>query len=272
MPTNPPNNFRAKIAESQTQKAFTLAEILITLGIMGILAALTIPALIQKSWEIEQKSQFKKAYATLNNAIQKTVADFGYFPSCFNWMAGTSPSTCNEICSQKDEDNYCIAWTCSDGSPVPSSYFGDSSECSAFQTQMKKNLRIAKTCTSNAYDNGCIPAYKGADTILQGNNPDLTDTQAEHATAGDSNQRESIIRNSPAYILSDGIILFGRSGLTTEYMFDINGKKPPNKWGYDLFEFLLTGYYDGRWKLVGYSPMTEKGGISTTDMIKNIGK
>lgn len=50
-------------------RAFTLAETFITLSILGVIAALTIPAInlyIQKS---EYSSGMKKAYATLTNAI-----------------------------------------------------------------------------------------------------------------------------------------------------------------------------------------------------------
>ena len=40
--------------------AFTIAEVLITLGIVGIIAAMTLPALINKTNEYILKQQFKK--------------------------------------------------------------------------------------------------------------------------------------------------------------------------------------------------------------------
>ena len=50
------------------KKAFTLAEILITLGIIGIVAALTMPSLIQKYQDQVTVNKVKKMYSVLNNA------------------------------------------------------------------------------------------------------------------------------------------------------------------------------------------------------------
>ena len=57
--------------------AFTLAEVLITLGIIGVVAALTLPTLIQNHQKQVYVTQLKKAYSTLNNAFNKMAADEG---------------------------------------------------------------------------------------------------------------------------------------------------------------------------------------------------
>ena len=57
--------------------AFTLAEVLITLGIIGVVAALTLPTLIQNHQKQVYVTQLKKAYSTLNNAINKMAVDEG---------------------------------------------------------------------------------------------------------------------------------------------------------------------------------------------------
>ena len=44
------------------KKAFTLAEVLITLGIIGIVAAMTLPTLIGKYQKKQTVTQLKKAY------------------------------------------------------------------------------------------------------------------------------------------------------------------------------------------------------------------
>lgn len=49
---------------------FTLAEVLITLGIIGIVAAMTLPAVISRTQNKELESQFKKVYAELNQVAQ----------------------------------------------------------------------------------------------------------------------------------------------------------------------------------------------------------
>lgn len=48
--------------------AFTLAEVLITLGIIGVVAAMTIPTLIQSTQERELKVAWKKVYSTFSQA------------------------------------------------------------------------------------------------------------------------------------------------------------------------------------------------------------
>ena len=58
-------------------KGFTLAEVLITLVIIGIIAAMTIPTLINKTNKQEYVSRLKKTYSTLAQATAKIVAEEG---------------------------------------------------------------------------------------------------------------------------------------------------------------------------------------------------
>ena len=53
---------------------FTLAEVLITLGIIGVVAAMTIPTLISNTNGAQFKTGFKKALSTLNQAAIMNVA------------------------------------------------------------------------------------------------------------------------------------------------------------------------------------------------------
>ena len=57
--------------------AFTLAEVLITLGVIGIVAAMTLPSMIVKYQKKQAAVQLKKAYTTLNQAIICSEADNG---------------------------------------------------------------------------------------------------------------------------------------------------------------------------------------------------
>ncbi len=50
------------------RSGFTLAEVLITLGIIGVVAAMTIPTLIQNTNSVKFASQFKKTLSTLSQA------------------------------------------------------------------------------------------------------------------------------------------------------------------------------------------------------------
>lgn len=60
------------------KKAFTLSEVLITLGIIGIVAAMTIPALIQNNRNKELNTGLRVAYSTIYQAINQMNADRGY--------------------------------------------------------------------------------------------------------------------------------------------------------------------------------------------------
>ncbi len=57
--------------------AFTLAEVLITLGIIGIVAAMTIPALMNNIQDSQFKQAWKKEFSTLSNATSRAMSDNG---------------------------------------------------------------------------------------------------------------------------------------------------------------------------------------------------
>lgn len=59
------------------KKAFTLAEVLITLGIIGIVAAITIPTLITKYQKKVTVTRLKYAYSVLSQAIEQAEATNG---------------------------------------------------------------------------------------------------------------------------------------------------------------------------------------------------
>lgn len=56
------------------EKAFTLAEVLITLGIIGIVAALTLPALVASNKEKARVTNLKKIYSQMQNAWNMAFA------------------------------------------------------------------------------------------------------------------------------------------------------------------------------------------------------
>ncbi len=57
--------------------AFTLAEVLITLGIIGVVAALTLPSLIQSYKERVTVTKVQKAYSILNQAFKRISEEYG---------------------------------------------------------------------------------------------------------------------------------------------------------------------------------------------------
>ncbi len=62
------------------KQAFTLAEALIVLVIIGVIAALTIPAILVNTEQHEYKTALRKAVAMLNQAIELNIALEGYGP------------------------------------------------------------------------------------------------------------------------------------------------------------------------------------------------
>ncbi len=62
---------------SHQNKAFTLAEVLITLGIIGVVAAMTLPTLMNNTQNNELQTQFKKTYSELNQVARLFYNDNG---------------------------------------------------------------------------------------------------------------------------------------------------------------------------------------------------
>lgn len=77
---------------SQRYVAFTLAEVLITLGIIGIVASMTIPTLMNKTNEAEIIAALKKNYSIFSQvAMQAAAANGG---SLANACVGNNNNTC----------------------------------------------------------------------------------------------------------------------------------------------------------------------------------
>lgn len=57
------------------RKGFTLSEVLITLGIIGVVAAMTLPSLMVKQRNLELESRFKTAYSLISQAVLRMSAD-----------------------------------------------------------------------------------------------------------------------------------------------------------------------------------------------------
>ncbi len=100
--------------------AFTLAEVLITLGIIGIVAAITIPQLINNYKAKRLQTQFLKSYSTIQQAFKEMEAD----------DVSTDPTTYNTLEYYKTFMNYLQApMDCGigDNKYLPCVYMRDSS-------------------------------------------------------------------------------------------------------------------------------------------------
>ena len=239
-------------APSRVLGAFTLAETLITLGIIGIVAAMTLPAVIDKSQKYILKQQFKKSYSVLSQALLKAEADLGYSPQC-HYGAGKSVSS---------TDGY------AGGNTIV--------ECAVLHDAMMKNLSVIQKCDNHSFTKNCIPKYVGFEKVLMNNDQNLSEDDAKEAIKKFSGwSTNNILNNSPAYVLKDGTIIIAYYSAPFPYNFavDINGKKGPNKWGYDLFPFITIANSKTNLILMGYGAYPfEKGGINVVDMLKQMHK
>ena len=62
---------------SRKRTAFTLAEVLITLGIIGIVASLTLPNIIYNYQKHVVETRLQKFYSTINQAVRMAEQDYG---------------------------------------------------------------------------------------------------------------------------------------------------------------------------------------------------
>ena len=119
------------------RSGFTLAEVLITLGIIGIVAAMTMPVLINNSRKKELETAFKKQYSVLQQAILmiKTEDDLDFEYSNYaglfkNRLAQQykSAQDCGEInhnsgCILNEEDGTFTYYKTLNGNPLSKSFF-----------------------------------------------------------------------------------------------------------------------------------------------------
>ncbi|HIS35805.1 TPA: hypothetical protein IAC10_04150 [Candidatus Scatousia excrementigallinarum] len=111
--------------------AFTLSEVLITFGIIGIIAAMTLPALTGKYQQKVLASQFKKAYANLQTAINTVNSENGIPYECYTIRYGI---------------DYHVT------------------ECKDFWENVLKQYQIVNTCEHNKLH--CRPVYKTKAQVL----------------------------------------------------------------------------------------------------------
>lgn len=83
---------------------FTLAEVLITLGIIGVVAAMTIPTLMANIKGMRYRAQLKKALSSMNQAVKMNVAHYDYnwndaSVSCDNKTSGQNPAEVASKCA-----------------------------------------------------------------------------------------------------------------------------------------------------------------------------
>lgn len=171
------------------KKAFTLSEVLITLGIIGVVAALVMPALISNYKKNLTVTRLKETYSMLKQAVEMSEVQNGEVK---DW-------------------NYSV---CSTGE-----------KC--FEQYLKPYLKVVKKESMNTI-------WKRA-TFLE--------------LSGAQEQGLMMMRpaNGVAYTLANGAVLFtynsAVSNNTLSMSVDIDGIKPVNQFGKDMFQYVLSPKY-----------------------------
>jgi len=76
----------------ESRLGFTLSEVLITLGIIGVVAVMTMPIIIQKYRIKQYEIGFKTAYSLLHEAVKNINANDFMFSQNLTYGYGTAPS------------------------------------------------------------------------------------------------------------------------------------------------------------------------------------
>ena len=181
------------------KSAFTLAEVLITLGVIGVVAAMTLPTLIHNYQVKQWETGLKRSYNILSNGFKKVMSDTG-----------------------------CVDLICT-GIFVPNGTNTKNTESPEFNEQMesvaKKVFNVKKVCKLGTTDAECPREYtinylKGSGTTVLKAEKTFSMQLADGTFVYIENWgcKGNYERRDCAYLL-----------------IDLNGYKKPNTYGKDFF-------------------------------------
>ena len=182
------------------KKAFTLAEVLITLGIIGIVAAMTLPVLVASYQKQVTVSKLKKVYSVLSQAVNFAVMDGDY--SSISYSDGSNEGM--------------KSW---------------------YDAIVEPYIKVSKTCI---YEEGCwndgtklldgsTPRYDMAKKGIGGNNITFDTVDGFFITI-DVWEGSDITSTLGVNTEFQGVVMY----------IDVNGKTAPNIVGKDIFVLTYT--------------------------------
>lgn len=180
---------------------FTLAEVLITLGIIGLVAALVLPMLVQNYHKKIYVEKFKETYSSLNQAI--------------NLMANDLNCSGDSLCLARNYEFLGGEDMDGDGYIDPNPANGESwidYDVLSFAKDLSKYFKVIKSCENSP---NCTP-------------------QKMYITLSKSSPVPEAFRFSYVFVLADGTIVAYNQPEGSFYV-DINGLTPPNITGRDIF-------------------------------------
>ena len=193
--------------------AFTLAEVLITLGIIGVVAAMTLPSLVQKYQEKVTVTKVKKFYSVISQAYLLSIKDYG---TPDQWGFGG-----RDAAAETGKEDVYIA-----------------NNAKIMKDKLFSHIKKLKDCDGAINREACGLAKD----IYMANG------WRESAISDQSAAVGTIDGSSVAVVINTGSCTDRRGyGKYLENTcgwidIDINGIKPPNTLGKDIFGFYLTKY------------------------------
>lgn len=195
------------------KKGFTLAEVLITLGIVGVVSALTLPTLINNFRAKALETSFKKADAVLTRAMQTTMFEHGI----------TRYYDFGQYC----KGNYCTDTKASDYADLQATWREQfSGILRDVNVQDLQNMKIA---TRYFFGDNDAPAYASYFSNWSWSRKGfiLKDGMLVSELYFEANNASEIGSTYHKYTIFPYVF------------FDTNGPaKGPNRFGYDLFYFI----------------------------------
>lgn len=187
--------------------AFTLAEVLITLAIIGIVAALTIPSLMANYQKTQYVAGLKKAYAEITEALKLMASDHGCPDNlkCTNLFNNNSNALGNEV-----KKYFKLAKDCG------STYNANDESTKCFSDTYRTKI----DGSGDIYNSG--EEFDGSYNFItaDGFAISLTSDNCDSSNGSGPNRNMNNI-----------------CGFIT---IDVNGAKGPNNVGRDIFSYLIT--------------------------------
>lgn len=208
--------------KSLSVKAFTLAEVLITIAVVAIIAALTLPGIIGNYKKKVLVAKLKKTVNTLENGFTKMMADDVVFSledtKVFSNMVNFRYDLSSFVDSMDPEDKEFEANL--------KKYFN------IISIERGKEMLVKPLCSDapwNSYDKDLAGVIK------------FSDGSAIRDAVFFQNKRYELSEDEYNAIRDAGGHLYYYQAT---FYIDVNADNPPNTFGRDIFEFLLSS--DGK--------------------------
>lgn len=230
---------------------FTLSEVLITLGIIGVIAAITIPALMQSTQDIEFKSMLKENVSILNQALGMYRVDqgenYGDMGDAYNVdMYGCHIENGAQFAQLKlgkymPVQRYCSPWYLQNNSCVQDKEWvtyavgDDASSIAAGCWSDPANIRVLNGHFTREVSYGLGPTFFSGPWM-----------------------GGLLLKNGACMVMTSGSVFI-----------DLNCQKKPNTIGRDIHQIFLNVKNDGS-KLSFFSPVPGPAGYTTGGMWTDI--